>query len=124
MFTPDYRYQSTSVILDNQGLEFKASGAVTKEKGWRAYLAVNKEDKELPDYKEGEELEVLSQLEEEMTKPPTRITEQILLKKLLPKYNLGTSATRDAMIDLIQDKGYVTKNKRQVSSSRLSEENN
>lgn len=36
MFTPDYRYQSTSVILDNQGLEFKASGAVTKEKGWRA----------------------------------------------------------------------------------------
>lgn len=112
MFTPDYRYQSTSVILDNQGLEFKASGAVTKEKGWRAYLAVNKEDKELPDYKEGEELEVLSQLEEEMTKPPTRITEQILLKKLLPKYNLGTSATRDAMIDLIQDKGYVTKNKK------------
>lgn len=42
MFTPDYRYQSTSVILDNHGLEFKATGTVTKDKGWRAYFAVKK----------------------------------------------------------------------------------
>lgn len=112
MFTPDYRYQSTSVILDNQGLEFKATGAVTKDKGWRNYLAVKKEDKELPDYQEGQTITIECKLLEEMTKPPTRITEQILLKKLLPKYNLGTSATRDGMIDLIQDKGYVTKNKK------------
>ena len=48
MFTPDYRYQSTSVILDNHGLEFKAAGAVTKDKGWRNYLAVKKEDTQLP----------------------------------------------------------------------------
>ena len=112
MFTPDYRYQSTSVILDNHGLEFKATGTVTKDKGWRGYFAVKKEDKELPHYQEGQEVIVDCNLLEEMTKPPTRITEQILLKKLLPKYNLGTSATRDWMIDLIQDKGYVTKNKK------------
>lgn len=112
MFTPDHRYQSTSVILDNHGLEFKATGAVTKDKGWRNYLAVKKEDKELPNYQEGQTITVECKLLEEMTKPPTRITEQILLKKLLPKYNLGTSATRDGMIDLIQDKGYVTKNKK------------
>ena len=112
MFAPDYRYQSTSVILDNHGLEFKASGTVTKDNGWRNYLAAKKEDKELPHYQEGKNLVVDCKLLEEMTKPPTRITEQILLKKLLPKYNLGTSATRDGMIDLIQDKGYVTKNKK------------
>lgn len=112
MFTPDYRYQSTSVILDNHGLEFKATGTVTKDKGWRAYFAVKKEDKELPHYQEGQEVIVDCNLLEEMTKPPTRITEQILLKKLLPKYHLGTSATRDGMIDLIQDKGYVTKHKK------------
>lgn len=112
MFTPDYRYQSTSVVLDNHGLEFKATGTVTKDKGWRAYFAVKKEDKELPHYQEGQEVIVDCNLLEEMTKPPTRITEQILLKKLLPKYHLGTSATRDGMIDLIQDKGYVTKNKK------------
>lgn len=112
MFTPDYRYQSTSVILDNHGLEFKATGTVTKDKGWRGYFAVKKEDKELPHYQEGQEVIVDCNLLEEMTKPPTRITEQILLKKLLPKYHLGTSATRDGMIDLIQDKGYVTKHKK------------
>lgn len=112
MFTPDYRYQSTSVVLDNHGLEFKATGTITKDKGWRAYFAVKKEDKELPHYQEGQEVIVDCNLLEEMTKPPTRITEQILLKKLLPKYHLGTSATRDGMIDLIQDKGYVTKNKK------------
>ncbi|MCO7179548.1 DNA topoisomerase, partial [Streptococcus gallolyticus] len=98
MFTPDYRYQSTSVILDNHGLEFKATGTVTKDKGWRGYFAVKKEDKELPHYQEGQEVIVDCNLLEEMTKPPTRITEQILLKKLLPKYHLGTSATRDGMI--------------------------
>lgn len=112
MFTPDYRYQSTSVILDNHGLEFRATGTVTKDKGWRAYFAVKKEDKELPHYQEGQEVIVDCNLLEETTKPPTRITEQILLKKLLPKYHLGTSATRDGMIDLIQDKGYVTKHKK------------
>ena len=112
MFTPDYRYQSTSVILDNHGLEFKATGTVTKDKGWRAYFAVKKEDKELPHYQKGQEVIVDCTFLEEMTKPPTRITEQILLKKLLPKYHLGTSATRDGMIDLIQDKGYVTKHKK------------
>lgn len=112
MFTPDYRYQSTSVVLDNHGLEFKATGTVTKDKGWRAYFAVKKEDKELPHYQKGQEVIVNCNLLEEMTKPPKRITEQILLKKLLPKYHLGTSATRDGMIDLIQDKGYVTKNKK------------
>ena len=43
-------------------------------------------------------------IKQDQTKPPARITEEYLLKKLLPKYNLGTSATRDGILDLIQER--------------------
>lgn len=112
MFTSDYHYQSTQVLLTNGNQTFKATGTVTKSLGWRSYVSIKAEDKEIPAYQEGQKIAVLPKQVKRMTKPPTRISESILLKKLLPKYNLGTSATRDGMIDLIQRKGYVTKDKK------------
>lgn len=47
-----------------------------------------------------------------MTKPPKRITESQLISEILPKYGLGTQATRAAMLKTIQDRGYVTKDKK------------
>ena len=112
MFSSDYHYQSTQVLLTNGNQTFKATGTVTKSLGWRSYVSIKAEDKEIPAYQEGQKIAVLPKQVKRMTKPPTRISESILLKKLLPKYNLGTSATRDGMIDLIQRKGYVTKDKK------------
>lgn len=114
MFTADYEYESTSVVLvdPETGVEFKASGTVTKNQGWRVYMPSNKKDTELPAYQEGQSLSIQPQIKEDMTKPHSRITEQSLLKTLLPKYNLGTSATRDGILDLIQEKHYVTKDKK------------
>lgn len=112
MFTSDYHYQSTQVLLTNGNQTFKATGTVTQSLGWRSYVSTKTEDKEIPAYQEGQKIVVSPKQVKRLTKPPTRISESILLKKLLPKYNLGTSATRDGMIDLIQRKGYVTKDKK------------
>lgn len=49
---------------------------------------------------------------EGVTKPPKRITESQLISEILPKYGLGTQATRAAMLKTIQDRGYITKNKK------------
>ncbi|SUN42158.1 DNA topoisomerase III [Streptococcus agalactiae] len=47
-----------------------------------------------------------------MTKPPKRITESQLISDILPKYGLGTQATRATMLQTIQDRGYITKDKK------------
>lgn len=112
MFAPDYEYTSTSITLDNNGQEFKTTGSVTLSKGWQVYLPSQSKEQVLPSYQEGQEIAVERQLKEDATKPPQRITENSLLKKWLPKYSLGTPATRDAMIKSVQDKGYITKDKK------------
>lgn len=112
MFAPDYEYTSTSITLDNNGQEFKTTGSVTLSKGWQAYLRSQGKEQVLPSYQEGQEIAVERQLKEDATKPPQRITENSLLKKWLPKYSLGTPATRDSMIKSVQDKGYITKDKK------------
>jgi len=112
MFAPDYEYTSTSIALDNNGQEFKTTGSVTLSKGWQVYLPSQSKEQVLPSYQEGQEIAVERQLKEDATKPPQRITENSLLKKWLPKYSLGTPATRDAMIKSVQDKGYITKDKK------------
>ena len=112
MFAPDYEYTSTSITLDNNGQEFKTTGSVTLSKGWQVYLPSQSKEQVLPPYQEGQEIAVERQLKEDATKPPQRITENSLLKKWLPKYSLGTPATRDAMIKSVQDKGYITKDKK------------
>lgn len=112
MFAQDYEYTSTSVVLENNGQSFKTSGSVTLSKGWQIYLPSKSKEQLLPDYQEGQEVAVAPQLKADETKPPQRITENSLLKKWLPKYSLGTPATRDGMIKSVQEKGYITKNKK------------
>ena len=85
---------------------------MTLSKGWQVYLPSQSKEQVLPPYQEGQEIAVERQLKEDATKPPQRITENSLLKKWLPKYSLGTPATRDAMIKSVQDKGYITKDKK------------
>ena len=114
MFAEDYNYQSTTITIKNDAssVEFKVSGNVTINKGWRKYKQTKSEDKELPSLKVMDSLVLKANVKQDQTKPPARITEEYLLKKLLPKYNLGTSATRDGILDLIQEREYVKKEKK------------
>lgn len=112
MFTADYQYERTTVVVDNQGVEFSMKGTTLIDLGYRAYMDVGSKESLLPPVEVGQRLSVTPQLKEDKTKPPARITEGSLLDKLLPKYSLGTSATRAGIIEAIQQKDYVKKNKK------------
>lgn len=51
-------------------------------------------------------------LKEDKTKQPARLTESSLLDDVLPKYNLGTPATRAGIIKNIIDRNYITRDKK------------
>ncbi|MDO4667051.1 MAG: DNA topoisomerase [Streptococcus sp.] len=113
MFAADCRYQTTTVEIENQGLVFKTRGKQTLDLGWVALSQQKlKGDIELPDYRVGDQVETKAIIAEGVTKPPKRITESQLISEILPKYGLGTQATRAAMLKNIQERGYITKDKK------------
>lgn len=113
IFAADCRYSPTTVEVENQGLVFKTTGRQMLDPGWIAFSQQKlKGDVELPDYRVGDRIETKAIIIEGVTKPPKRITESQLISEILPKYGLGTQATRAAMIKTIQDRGYIIKDKK------------
>ncbi|HEM3667506.1 TPA: type IA DNA topoisomerase [Streptococcus suis] len=113
MFAADCRYLITTVEVENQGLNFKTTGRQMLDPGWAVFSRQKlKGDVELPDYRLGDQIETKGIIVEGVTKPPKRMTESQLISEILPKYGLGTQATRAAMLKTIQDRGYVTKDKK------------
>ncbi|GFE42903.1 UNVERIFIED_CONTAM: type IA DNA topoisomerase [Streptococcus canis] len=113
MFAADCRYHITSIRLDNSGIVFKGQGRYLIDKGWTALVSSSvRKDKVLPDYHVGESVLVASRIVEGNTKPPKRLTESHLIGQVMPKYGLGTPATRGGVIETIQKRGYVTKDKK------------
>ena len=113
MFAADCRYLTTTVEVENQGLVFKTTGRQMIDLGWAAFSQQKlKGDVELPNYRVGDQIETKVLILEGVTKSPKRLTESQLISDILPKYGLGTQATRAAMLKTIQDRGYITKNKK------------
>ncbi|HEM3470688.1 type IA DNA topoisomerase [Streptococcus suis] len=113
MFAADCRYLTTTVEVENQGMVFKTKGRQMIDPGWAALSQQKlKGDVELPDYRIGDQFETKVNILEGVTKPPKRITESQLISEILPKYGLGTQATRATMLKTIQDRGYIKKDKK------------
>lgn len=113
MFAGNYKYQSTIVEIENNGLTFSTNGNSLIELGYKEFLQSKEtEDSTLPKYQEFQEIPVKTNLKEDKTKPPTRITESSLMGKIFPKYGLGTPATRANIITTIQKRGYIKKDKK------------
>ncbi len=113
MFAANCIYHSTTVQLENNHYLFKTAGRHMKSLGWTEYVKKKvRRDVELPIYRIGDQISSLTSIIEGMTKPPKRLTESQLISQIFPKYSLGTQATRGAIIQKIQEKGYVNKNKK------------
>ena len=100
---------STTLSLDNNGYEFKASGSVIKFDGYlRVYGAYEKQtDEILPEVNQQESL--LSQdikKSQHFTKPPARYTEAKLIKEL-EELGIGRPSTYASIIDTIVTRQYV-----------------
>lgn len=131
VFYPAYRYESTELLITLSGRNFKTSGTVTKEEGYKKVYSVLKtaaskkdvEQQPLPVLKEGQLLPVESlELKEGKTKPPAPYNPGNITK-LMNKYKIGTSATSAGIIQTLEKRKFIVLNeKKKYRSTELGRE--
>jgi len=117
-------YLSTSVTVEAGEFELKIRGRIMQFDGYTRVLppgARREEDTALPDFKVGENLQLLD-LEgvQHFTKPPPRYGEASLVREL-EKLGIGRPSTYAAIISTIQDRGYVTLQNRRFHAEKIGE---
>ena len=101
--------ETMKIELDVNKEIFISSGTRTKEKGWHILYGrfVKLEEEEFPELSKGDEIKVKDLiLHDKETKAPPRYNEASLIKDLEQK-NLGTKATRSAIIQNLYDRNYI-----------------
>lgn len=147
-FFPDYEYDQSTIIITIEADQFKASGRITRIRGWKNILETadkaspntnpdtNNMDKELPAVSKGQSLlcDHLKLLDK-LTKPPRHYTEGTLIKametigsqvtdKVMKKIlretaGLGTQATRANIIQTLFQRHYIRKDKKLIKATLL-----
>lgn len=114
MFMADYEYDQTTVTIAVGDQQFVARGKVVTQAGWRAMTGATEEDATedagaLPVFAEGERVALTIQTAKGETKPPKPYTPGTLGGKnsIMEKLNLGTAATRAAIIKTLVDREYI-----------------
>ena len=104
----DAKVDATTVILNNNNYQFKATGQILIYDGYlKVYKDYEKsEDKILPDFKENtiKSNEVIK--EQHFTNPPARYTEAKLIKEM-EELGIGRPSTYAKIMDTIKERGYV-----------------
>lgn len=127
-FYPPKTYLTTTVTVDSAGELFKTTGTIIQEAGWtKLYHNVENEkinESKLPNLSQGKIVNAISSnIKEGVTKPPARFTPATLIKAMKEIYKyvkddslkaslkdcsgIGTEATRANIVELIQNRGYV-----------------
>ncbi len=116
-----------TVHLDNQGVEFRATGSEVKFKGFmRVYIEGrddNKQesDKLLPHLEEGMTVKAENiEPNQHFTQPPPRYTEARLVKTL-EELGIGRPSTYAPTLDTIQRRGYVALDNKRFIPTELGE---
>lgn len=108
----DAKVDHTTVILDNNNYQFKATGQTLIFDGYlKAYGKYEKsEENELPPldkYKSNVLVASSIEKEQHFTKPPARYTEAKLIKKM-EELGIGRPSTYAKIMDIINERNYVT----------------
>ena len=103
-------FDSITTDINAENYTFRSTGQTLKFDGFLKIYPIKFEEKELPEIKKGELLNLveLSPLQH-FTKPPARYSEASLIKTL-EENEIGRPSTYAAIISTIQDRNYVTKN--------------
>lgn len=105
------------VLVKSGGLSFSANGTQIREKGWMNVYPHSTKESKIPTM-EGE-VDILEiRTEEKETKPPGRYSEASLVKEL-EKRNLGTKATRAAIVETLYSRGYIKERSIEVTELGL-----
>ena len=118
------RYTSTTVTVKAGDFELTARGRNVKFDGFTRVLAPasrRDEDKPLPEYVEGEPLRLVeASVVQHFTNPPARYTEASLVREL-ERRGIGRPSTYASIISTIQDRGYVTLERRRFHVEKIGE---
>ena len=110
--------ETMTLTIEIEKEPFIAKGTHTIKKGWHSLYGrfVKLEEKELPQVKKGDKVtKTKMELEDKETQPPKRFTEASIIKEL-EKKNLGTKATRAAIIQNLYDRSYIEGKSIQVTT--------
>jgi DNA topoisomerase-1 len=105
LFCEDAIINKKKVTAEVDGLIFSALGSEIKKKAWMGIYPSKLNEKDIPDM-EGPVTIISSKIEEKETQPPKRYSPASILSEL-EKRNLGTKATRAAILETLYDRGYV-----------------
>ncbi len=96
------------VVIKAGSERYSANGSTVVEKGWMdIYRYARTGDKMLPSFEQGRQVNISNiTLNELETLPPKRYSKAMLLSEL-EKRDLGTKATRAAIIDTLFKRGYI-----------------
>ncbi len=104
-FSPDANLEHTRITLTSEGLNFYANAQKIVEKGWMSVYPNKTEESSLPTMNGKYKIDSIN-TEQKETQPPKRYTPTSLITTL-EKKNLGTKATRSAIVDTLFERGYL-----------------
>jgi DNA topoisomerase-1 len=132
-------FDQTTVEIVGGPFTFRATGRITRFKGWMQVYADDEEgekpaakgkgapvdedadlERALPEgTRKGDPLTLASiETRQSFTKPPARYTESLLVKEMEAK-GIGRPSTYSAIISTIQDRGYVEQRERRLHATEL-----
>ncbi len=125
-FYADYKYYSSSIVVEVKDELWKGTGITIKDQGWMVLNDQQTKEKFLPKVSKGEPVRIAKvDKEQKFTKPPSRFTEAslqvamtqvhkfvedpVIKARLKENSGIGTSATRTNIISELQNRQYLEK---------------
>ncbi|MDP3916758.1 MAG: DNA topoisomerase I [Nanoarchaeota archaeon] len=111
-FGEDAVRKTVTAEIDVNSEIFFAKGTTTIKKGWHEYYGphVRLKEEELPPLKESQEIKNPKiKREDKQTTPPNRYSQASIIKQM-ENLNIGTKATRSAILDALYQRSYITDN--------------
>ncbi len=105
LFCDDAIIDNKTIIAKLENLTFSTKGSEVRKKSWLEIYPYKIKETELPDLY-GEVKIIDSRKEEKETQPPKRYSPASIVSEL-EKKNLGTKATRAAILETLYDRGYI-----------------
>lgn len=105
LFCEDAIIDKKKITAKIENLDFNTLGAEIRKKAWLEIYPQKIKETQLPDVN-GEVKVKSSRTEEKETQPPKRYSQASIVSEL-EKRNLGTKATRAAILETLYDRGYI-----------------
>jgi len=105
LFCEDAILDNKTITATVDKLDFSTRGSVIRRKGWMKIYPSKQKEERIPDMSGSVDI-IDQRIEKKETQPPRRYSPASILSEL-EKRNLGTKATRAAILETLYDRGYV-----------------